>query len=54
MNSTLVIIMIASVIVAVFWRPILKIAVATLIIGFAFLTVTGLTDLIHGLRTLIP
>jgi|HubBroStandDraft_2_1064218.scaffolds.fasta_scaffold6301157_1 hypothetical protein len=54
MNSTLVIIIIAAVIVAAFWRPVLKIGVAAVIIGFAFLFVTGLLDIVHSLRALIP
>jgi len=54
MNSTLVIIIIAAVILAVFWRPILKIAIAAVIIGFAFLFVSGLLDIVHSLRALIP
>lgn len=54
LNPTLVIIIIAAVIVAVFWRPILKIAIAAVIIGFAYLSVTGLLDIVHSLRALIP
>lgn len=52
--STLVLIIIAAVIAAFFWRPILKIAIAALVIGFAFLFVTGLLEIVHGLHALIP
>lgn len=53
-NLTLILIIIAAVIVAAFWQTILKIGIAALIIGFAFLLVTGLLDTLHGLGTLIP
>jgi hypothetical protein len=54
LNSTLVFIIIAAVIVAFFWRPILKIGIAAAIIGFVFLYVTGLLYIVHRLHTLIP
>ena len=38
-NPTLVLIIIAAVVVAFFWRAILKVAIAALIIGFVFLLV---------------
>jgi hypothetical protein len=53
-NPTFIFIIIAAVVVAVFWRTILKIAIAAVIIGFVFLLVTGLLDIVHGLHTLIP
>jgi hypothetical protein len=54
LNSTLVIIIIAAVIVAAFWRTILKIAIAAVIIGFVLLFVTSLLDIVQGLHALIP
>jgi hypothetical protein len=54
MNPTLVLIIIGAVIVAAFWRPILKIGLAAVIIGFTFLFVTGLLDIVHSLRALVP
>jgi len=54
MNSTLILIIIAAVVVAAFWRPILKIGIAVVIIGFVFLLVSGLLEIVHGLHALIP
>jgi hypothetical protein len=53
LNSTLILIIIAAVIVAAFWRFILKIGIAAIIIGFLFLLVTSLLDILHGLNALI-
>ena len=41
-------------VVAAFWRTLLKIGIAAVIIGFVFLLVTGLLDILHGLHALIP
>ena len=54
LNSTLIVLIIAAVIVAAFWRPILKIGIAAVIIGFVFVFVTSLLDIVHSLHTLIP
>jgi hypothetical protein len=54
LSSTFIIIMIAAVIVAFFWRTLLKIGIAAMIIGFAFVLVSGLLDILHALRGLIP
>ena len=51
---TLVLIIIAAVVVAAFWRTILKIGLAAMIIGFLFLLVTGLLEIVHALHALIP
>lgn len=53
-NPTLILIIIAAVVVAAFWRTLLKIGIAAVIIGFVFLLVTGLLDIAHGLHALIP
>jgi hypothetical protein len=53
-NPTLAIIIIAAVVVAAFSRMVLKIGIAAVIIGFVFLLVSGLLDILHGLRALIP
>jgi hypothetical protein len=50
----LVVIVIAAVVVAVFWRTILKVGLAALVIGFMFLLVSGALDVLHVLRALIP
>jgi hypothetical protein len=51
--STLVLIVIAAVVVSAFWRTILKIGIAAIIIGFAFLLVSGLLEILHGLHALL-
>jgi hypothetical protein len=53
MNSTLVLLIIAAVTVAFFWRAILKIGIAAIIVGFAFLLITSLLDILHGLQALL-
>lgn len=53
-QNPLVLIIIAAVIVAAFWRTIAKIGIAAVIIGFVFLLVTGLLDILHALHALIP
>jgi hypothetical protein len=50
----LILIVIAAVIVAVFWKPLLRVFIAAVIIGFVFLCVTSVLDIVHGLRALIP
>ena len=50
----LVLIIVAAVILAVFWKTILKVIIAALVIGFVFLCVTGALDIVHGLHALIP
>ena len=53
-NSTLIVAVIAAVAVAVFWRTILKVGIAAVIIGFLFLLIAGLIDVWHNLHALIP
>jgi hypothetical protein len=53
-NPTLVLFLIVVVAVAVFWRAILAIGIAAIIVGFLFLLVTIWADAIHGLHALIP
>jgi hypothetical protein len=50
----LILIIIAAVVVVAFWQAIFKIAIAALVIGIATLYITGLLDILHGLRALIP
>jgi uncharacterized membrane protein YGL010W len=52
--SAFILLVIAAVVVAAFWRTILKIGIAAVIIGFIFLFVTGLLEILHGLHSLIP
>ncbi len=53
-NPTLILLIIAAVIVAAFWRIILTIGCAAVIIGFVFLLVSGLLEILHVLRMLVP
>jgi hypothetical protein len=52
-NTTLVLVIIAAVVVAAFWRTILKIGIAAMIIGFIFMLATVLLDILHALQTVI-
>ena len=54
LNPTLVVLIIAAVVVAAFWRAILKIGVAAILIGFLFLVVSGSLEVLHAMRALIP
>ena len=51
-NCVLFLILIA-VVVAAFWRAIVKVGIAAIIVGLAFLYVTGLLYVLHGLRALL-
>jgi hypothetical protein len=51
---TLILIVIAAVVVVAFWRTILKVGIAALIIGFVFLLATGMLEIVHALHALIP
>lgn len=53
-NPILIVIVIAAVVVAVFWRAILKVGLAALVIGFMFLFVNGLLDVVRALHALFP
>jgi hypothetical protein len=53
-SPTLILIIIAAVILVVFWQTILKFGIAVLIIGFVFLLVTGVLDIAHVLHALVP
>jgi hypothetical protein len=50
----LVLIIIAAVIMAVFWKTLLKVIIAALIIGFVLLCVTSALGIVHVLHALIP
>lgn len=47
------IVLIAAVILAAFWKTLLKVLIAALVIGFVFLCVTSVLDIMHGLHALI-
>jgi hypothetical protein len=54
LNPELVLFIIAVVAVAVFWRVIIAIGIAAVVVGFLFLVVTIWLDAVHGLHALIP
>jgi hypothetical protein len=49
----LFLLIIVAVIVAVYWKTLLKVIIAALIVGFVFLCVSGLLDIMHGLHTVV-
>ena len=53
-NPTLILLVIAAVVVAFCWRILIKIGLAAVVIGFAFLMISGMLDVLHGLHSLIP
>lgn len=53
-NPTFILIVIGAVILVAFWRTILAVGFAALVIGFVFLIATGVLDVVHTLRALIP
>jgi hypothetical protein len=50
----MLVLIIAAVILAAFWKPLLKVIIAALVIGFVFVCVTSVLDIMHGLHSLIP
>jgi hypothetical protein len=50
----LILLIVAAVILAVFWKALLKVIIAALIIGFVFMCVTSVLDIVHSLHALIP
>jgi hypothetical protein len=50
----LILLIIAAVILAVFWKTLLKVIIAALIIGFVFMCVTSVLDIVHSLHAMIP
>lgn len=53
-NPTFILLIIAAVVVVAFWRTILTIGIAAIVIGFVFLLVTGLLETVQSLHVLIP
>jgi hypothetical protein len=54
LSPTFVIVVIATVVVAIFWRFLIKAGIAILIIGFVFIFITAVLDILHGLHSLLP
>jgi hypothetical protein len=52
-NSTLALVLIAAVGVAVFWRGLIKIGLALIVVGFVVLLVMSTAAVIHGIQLLI-
>ena len=53
-SSTFVLILIAAVCVAVFWRSLVKVGLALVVVLFAVLLFVSTTAVIHGIHLLIP
>jgi hypothetical protein len=53
-SSGLVLVLIAAVGVAIFWRGLIKVGLALIVVLFAVLLVGGAEALIHGIQLLIP
>jgi len=53
-DPTQILIVLAAVGAAIFWRSLLKIGLALVIIGFFLLLITGAAAVVHGLHPLIP
>jgi hypothetical protein len=45
---------IVAIAVAAFWKALVKIGLAVLVIGFLFLMFSGASALVHGVHALIP
>jgi hypothetical protein len=52
-SSGLLLVLIAAVCVAVFWRGLIKIGLALIVVLFAVLLVASTTTFIHGIQLLI-
>jgi hypothetical protein len=51
-NPTLVLVLLALVLMAIFWRTVAQFMIAAVIIGFALLFATGLVELLRALHAL--
>lgn len=54
LSPTLVLVVIVGVAVAFFWRFLIKLGIAALIIGFLFVLISAARDILLGLHALIP
>ena len=52
-DPTEILIIVAAVGVAVFWRVLLKVALPVILVLLVILSVTGVSDVIHGIRGLL-
>jgi hypothetical protein len=52
-DSGLVLVLIAAVCVAIFWRSLIKVGIALIVVLFAVLLVAGTAAFIHGIQLLI-
>ncbi len=53
-DHTQILIILATIALAMFWRAAIKIGLALLVVGFVMVFVKGDATLIHDLRTLFP
>jgi hypothetical protein len=52
-SSLLPLVLIAAIVVAVFWRSLVKFGIALIVVLFTVLLVAGTTAFIHGIQLLI-
>jgi hypothetical protein len=53
-NPSFILFVVAVVTIAIFWRFLLKVGISVIITGFIFMLVSGLLEIIHSFRALIP
>jgi hypothetical protein len=53
-DHTQILLILAAIALAMFWKAALKIGLALIVVGFVVVLVKGDTTIIHGLRALIP
>ena len=49
-----ILIILAAIVAAIFWRGLIKIGIALVIILFAVLMITGLSAVLHEIRLVMP
>jgi hypothetical protein len=53
-DHTQILLILAAIALAMFWKAALKLGLALIVIGFVVVLVKGDTTILHGLRALIP
>jgi hypothetical protein len=49
-----ILILLAAVVAAIFWRVLIKVGIALIVILFAVLMITGASAFLHELRLIVP
>lgn len=53
-DPSLILIILAAIAAAIFWRGLLKVGIALVIIVFAVLMITGMSAVFHEIRLVMP